>query len=242
MKWHHLPALLLLMLPMIVTSAVAESKQTASDILGDPRPPEVSVGQSKLGLVYVDSHAATLYAQSRRYAGNRTGDGLKYCSGPCAQIWSPLAAPADARPVGVWSVVDGPSGPQWAYKNDPVFTYAQDSTAGSTAGDGYDDLWRAIPYVPPAPTLKAPANVKPLFVDGAYILADSQGHVLFTSSKAPCGSDCTGFLPLGAGLAARDIGDWTVARDGDRPQWAFHGKGVYVSQDGMPPNGVILRP
>jgi predicted lipoprotein with Yx(FWY)xxD motif len=189
-------------------------------------PPGVSPARSGLGAIYADAQGMTLYAMNQRQARARSGVALKYCAGPCAAIWTPLTATADTAPIGDWTVVEGAQGPQWAFKGDPVFTYAADHAPGSTAGDGYDDLWSAIRYVPPAPTLKAPSIVQPVFVDGAYFLADGAGHPLHTSTaSAQCGANCT---PLGAGLANRDIGDWTVLRDGDRPHWAYRGKPVYV--------------
>jgi predicted lipoprotein with Yx(FWY)xxD motif len=195
------------------------------------RPPGVSSGPSKIGPVYVESRGLTLYAMSRRYASFRAPNfnGLIYCQGPCTQVWTVFAAPADAKPVGLWSIVEGAQGPQWAYKGDPVFTYAQDSAAGATGGDGYEDIWKAIAYVPPMPKFDAPANIVAVYADGAYILADGQGRALFTGKASDA------WLPLSAGLASQGVGkDWTVSRDGDRPQWEFQGKLVYVSQETVP--------
>jgi predicted lipoprotein with Yx(FWY)xxD motif len=188
----------------------------------------------------------TLYAMNYRQAASRSGVALKYCVGPCTQIWAPLTAPADTKPVGLWKVVDGAQGPQWSSKGNPVFTYANDTAPGSTAGDGYDDLWTAIAYIPPLPKLIAPANVTAVLADGDYIMADSQGHPLYTSKTSDtCNTPCT-WLPLAAGMASQGLGQWSVFRDGDRPQWAYRGKLVYVSQEEdptrVPPAGIVLRP
>jgi predicted lipoprotein with Yx(FWY)xxD motif len=196
-------------------------------------PDGVSFAQSNLGPVYVDAHGMTLYALNMRYAAPRTQDfnGLKYCTGPCAQNWIPLASIPEAKPLGQWRVVDGARGPQWAYRGDPVFTYVGDKAPGSTAGDGYDDGWTAMRYIPPVPKVVGPANVMPLFADGAYLLVDRQGHALYSGT---CASDCDNWSPFLAGMAAQGVGDWTVSHDGDRAQWMLHGRPVYVSQEDVP--------
>lgn len=261
MRWQHLAVTMaMLAQPLLTAGAHAQNAQgqngqgqngqgaqnpAMNQVSGADlgRPPGIASGQSKLGAVYVDSRGLTLYAMSRRYANSRSAgfNGLKYCTGPCTQTWTALMAAADAKPIGNWIIVDGAQGPQWAYKGDPVFTYAADQSPGSTGGDGKDDLWRVMAYIPPVPTITAPAAVAPLFADGAYLLADNQGHALYTSDK-----DAAGGEPLLAGMASQGTGDWTVSRDGDQPQWAYRGKLVYVSQQTVPTQvpaeGTVLRP
>jgi predicted lipoprotein with Yx(FWY)xxD motif len=53
--------------------------------------------------------------------------GMSHCEDDCARMWPPLAAPGTAKPFGDWTLIpraDG--GPQWAYKNKPLYTYSQD--------------------------------------------------------------------------------------------------------------------
>lgn len=229
-------------LQSIVTILVAHLAMTSITLAqGQERPAGVSIGQTKSGAVFVDARGMTLYALNARLAGSRSGASLKYCVGPCTSVWSPLAAQANSPAAGLWTVVDGAQGPQWAYKGNPVFTYLQDKVPGSRAGDGYDDLWTAIAYVPPPPQIVAPASVTVAFVDGAYIMTDRKGRALFTGS---CASGCE--QPLVGGMASVPIGDWKVTRSGDRPQWTYRGKAVYVSQNEhktQVPDGVaVLRP
>lgn len=229
---------------VLVSSAQAQEPSRSMARVDEERPSGVSVGQTKTGAVFVDARGMTLYALNARLAASRSGASLKFCIGPCALIWAPLVAPADAQPVGPWKVVEGAQGPQWSYKGNPVFTYLEDRAPGSTAGDGYEDLWKALVYVPPAPAVVAPASVTVRFVEGAYIMADRQGRALFTTKAGDvCGAACA--QPLLAGMASQPIGDWTVSRDGDRPQWTYRGKPVYVSQDEerrVPAVGIGLRP
>ena len=225
-------------------TAQAQGARTGSGA-DEGHPNGVSFAQSNLGAVYVDAHGMTLYALSMRYAAPRSQNfnGLKYCTGPCAQNWIALASTPDALSVGQWKVIDGAQGLQWAYRGDPVFTYAGDKAPGSTAGDGYDDGWTAMRYIPPVPKLVGPASVMPLFADGAYLLVDRQGHALYTGT---CARHCDNWSPFLAGMAAQGVGDWTVSRDGDLPQWVLHGRRVYVSQEDVttqvPADGSILRP
>ena len=244
----RLIAVAVLALAVPVAGAWAQaSAEGAASAPAEGHPPGVSVGKTKLGPVHVDGRGRTLYALNLRVARSRSGEGLKYCTGPCADIWAPFAAPAGARPVGRWTVVEGVAGRQWAYRENPVFTYRPDPRRGSTAGDGLDDLWSVVAYVPPAPVLVAPSNVVPLLVDGAFLLADRDGRALFTLAPRPaCGARCPSPTPLAAGLASRNIGEWTVIRDGGSPRWAYRGRPVYVSTEPAatkaPPEGILLRP
>lgn len=69
-----------------------------------------------------------------------TTAGKSACNGPCATAWPPLAAAADAKDDGDWTVVTRDDGSkQWAYKGKPVYTFARD-TAGAAA-TGVSDNW-----------------------------------------------------------------------------------------------------
>lgn len=212
----------------------------------DSRPSMVTIGESPLGHIYTTTGGMTLYAMDLRTAQSRAGVGAAFCIGPCAQTWTVLAAPAGAKQAGSWTVAQGAQGPQWAYKGDPVFTFNADKGAGSVAGNGHDEMWAVIPYVPPAPRLVAPAFVVPRFVDGEYMLVDAAGHALFSSALPDCKEICASWTPLVAGMASGGVGQWQVARDGERARWMYKGKPVYVSQEkppaGIPDGAVALRP
>jgi predicted lipoprotein with Yx(FWY)xxD motif len=54
----------------------------------------------------------------------------------CSVYWPPLAAAADATPMGAWTVVTRDDGSkQWAYKDKPLYTFASDKKAGDTTGN-----------------------------------------------------------------------------------------------------------
>jgi len=244
MKWG-IAALLALSLPVIWVGTQHLSRSHGFGNQGHPNG--VAVSESDLGPVYVDSHGKTLYAMNTHMTRFRTGEALKYCAGLCARVWTPLQPRSWSRPTGHWTIVEGAQGQQWAFKGDPVFTYAADQRPGSTAGEGYEDLWQALRYVPPAPTVAAPANVGPLFVDGSYILADHEGRALYTNQFAgECAAKCATWSPLLAGMASQPVGEWQVSMQGDRPQWTYRGNSVFVSHDEdrtrVPAETAILRP
>ncbi len=188
-------------------------------------PAAVRLGQSPQGPVYVDTRKRTLYSMSLRWTKARSGVGIEYCGAACLAAWTPLAAPANARPVGEWSVIIGPAGPQWAYADNPVFVFKADPAPGALDGDGWDGLWSALFYVPPKPELVAPPGVAAKAVEGRNLLADATGHPLFTlGSGQPAAA-----APFAAGMVSRPIGEWSVLRESDVPQWAWRGKPVFVS-------------
>jgi len=76
------------------------------------------------------------------YTFDKDGGGKSACNGPCATNWPPLAAAADAKPGGDWSIItreDG--GKQWAYKGKPLYTWSKDQKAGDMTGDGFNSVW-----------------------------------------------------------------------------------------------------
>ncbi|GAA0310514.1 SCO0930 family lipoprotein [Sphingomonas oligophenolica] len=243
MKTLSLAIALLAPAPLIAQSTMQAAQDSMTE--ASAYPATVSVRTGKAGPYYADAKGKTLYALSSRTVRARAGTTLGYCIGPCAKIWTPLAAPADAKPVGRWKVERATQGPQWSYSNDLVFTYNADLAPGDMAGDGYEDMWSIIAHIPPAPRLAAPAGVTARYVDAHYILSDTGGHALFVSAGA-CDAACATWSPFPAGMAARDMGDWTVRRDGDQARWVYRGKPVYVSQENIPGHapsqGIILQP
>ncbi|MBI1358792.1 MAG: hypothetical protein GC155_00745 [Alphaproteobacteria bacterium] len=63
-----------------------------------------------------------------------TMPGMSMCSGKCAAAWPPLAAAADAKNDGDWTVIAREDGKQWAYKGKPLYTFARDSAGEPATG------------------------------------------------------------------------------------------------------------
>lgn len=84
----------------------------------------------------VDHKKMTLYTY------DKDAQGKSNCNGQCASNWPPLAAGADAKPSGKWSVVTRDDGTkQWAYDGKPLYTWKKDTKAGDATGDGVGGVW-----------------------------------------------------------------------------------------------------
>lgn len=95
-----------------------------------------TVADTAKGKTLVDGKGMTLYIFDRDAAGKSN------CNGQCAVNWPPLAAAADSKASGDWSVVtrdDG--GKQWAYKGKPLYAFAKDTKPGDATGDGVNNVW-----------------------------------------------------------------------------------------------------
>lgn len=76
------------------------------------------------------------------YTFDKDAGGKSACNGPCATNWPPLAAAADAKPEGDWTVITRDDGSkQWAYKGKPVYRFVKDQKAGDRVGDGFNQVW-----------------------------------------------------------------------------------------------------
>jgi len=142
-----------------------------------------------------------------------------------------------------WGIIEGPMGPQYVYKRSHMVFVRKGEKPGQATMDGHDKfVWNTLKYVPPAPRLVAPTTVASTLKDGAYVLTDKEGRALFTGT---CTKDCR-WVPLQAGAVSRGLGEWTVDRSRDAPQWVYRGKPVFVSQEDeplqAPAAGTILRP
>ena len=87
----------------------------------------------------VDAAGMTLYTC------DMDAGGKSKCNGPCAALWPPAMAAADAKAEGDLSVVTRDDGTrQWAYKGKPVYLYSADRKAGDATGDNFKDVWHVV--------------------------------------------------------------------------------------------------
>jgi predicted lipoprotein with Yx(FWY)xxD motif len=94
--------------------------------------------------ILVNSQGMTLYHLS----GETSAKFI--CTSSCVAIWHPLTVSAGAKPSGAASltVVKRPEGgEQVAYNGMPLYTFAQDKSAGEVNGQGFKDVgtWMAVP-------------------------------------------------------------------------------------------------
>ncbi len=245
---------------MLSAAAVAQPVDLPIPVANlDRLPATVHILRLPGGAVYADADGHVLYGMDMRTLIREGVDPAQHCIGDCAATWKPLLAPPGSEPTisfprhygkGIvelprsasttsalplpadWGIIAGPQGPQWVYKNWHMVFVRRGDRPGSTAFDGAEEqTWNTLKFIPPIPKVIAPGNVQPIAVKGDYILADADGHALFTGS---CAQSCAGWQPLGAGMASAAIGEWTVNTRGDAPQWLWRGKPVFVSQEDDP--------
>lgn len=142
-----------------------------------PLPTAIGTRLTLAGDVYTDKRGRTLYTytcNSGRFAPGAVsvpcddrgdpaafmvalcGDGQE-----CARRWKPYFAPANARPIGEFSVVDitypmftdqrgelypasAPKVKAWAYRGRPLFTYYEDEKPGDIWGNDVGGIWGSI--------------------------------------------------------------------------------------------------
>ena len=91
--------------------------------------------------MWVNTSGMTLYTFDKDVAAS----GKSACNGPCAALWPPALAGADAKAEGDFTLVARDDGArQWAYKGKPVYTYSGDKKAGEMTGDNFKDSWHVI--------------------------------------------------------------------------------------------------
>lgn len=233
-------------------------------------PGGIAVKSVEDGRVYVDRRGLTLYGMDIRAVTGRTGRPFLYCSGDCLAQWEPLLAPAGSTPAPTpsefggpqvvedqseaaakdaedWTIAQGPQGPQWVYKRVHLVFTRKGDRPGSTAYDGQDSyVWNTLKYIAPIPELVAPPNVAPSLVHGGYVLADTQGNLLFTPKAKDCADPCGNWRGFASGMARRGIGQWSVRQGQDQAQWVYRGKPVYRIDGNdpadIPAEGVALTP
>jgi predicted lipoprotein with Yx(FWY)xxD motif len=182
---------------------------------------------------YADADGMTLYV----FAGDTTPD-------PAA--WPAFAAPADAKPVGDWSVVTRADGAkQWAYKGKALYRSAKDKAPGDSNGRAAENgQWQVAMLQQSPDELSTPAAVtlKPTNNASGDVFVDYKGMTLYTFDgdelgKSACSGDCTKtWIPLKAAELSKPIGNWTTVRrdDGSR-QWAYKERPLYsFAGDGKP--------
>jgi predicted lipoprotein with Yx(FWY)xxD motif len=71
-----------------------------------------------------------------------TMKGMSHCVGQCARDWPPLKAEPKAVPIGDWTIISRDDGTaQWAYKDKPIYTYANDTAGKPGTGETLDN-WK----------------------------------------------------------------------------------------------------
>lgn len=108
-----------------------------------PPKPEATTSPAKVVLTkqgpkLVDRKGMTLYHYERDTTGNSSN-----CNGKCTESWVPLAATADAKAIGDFTVISRNDGSKmWAYRYRPLYTSPADKAPGDTNGNATTLQWR----------------------------------------------------------------------------------------------------
>ncbi len=102
--------------------------------------PAVSVAHTTLGPMLVDAHGRSLYLFEQDKGTTSS------CSGACASVWPPAAAPAklvagrgiSQAKLGLTQRKDGRT--QVTYAGHPLYSYAGDAKPGDARGQGVDQF------------------------------------------------------------------------------------------------------
>jgi predicted lipoprotein with Yx(FWY)xxD motif len=139
------------------TSTAAPAAAPASG--GASAPVVQAASNATLGAtVLVNAQGMTLYHLS----AERNGKWI-CTSAACVQVWHPLAAQGGTAPkgsVGSLGTVKRPDGKlQVTYKGMPLYTFAQDQSAGEAKGQGIKDVgvWGAVKTSATVSSKPAPA-------------------------------------------------------------------------------------
>ncbi len=120
-------------------SAPAPTPTTASSSGAAVQTASATVG-GKSVTILTDAKGMTLYY--------RTSDTpTSVCSGGCAKAWPPLLFSGSGKPTsatslsGTLDVLSDANGTQVTYQGHPLYTFASDTAAGQTNGQGVGNVW-----------------------------------------------------------------------------------------------------
>ncbi len=214
-------------------------------------PPDVGVREisSAPGQVLVTAAGMTLYVFNSQ-------DKARACTGACLEHWQPLNAPAVANAIGEFTAINRGDGMyQWAFRGNPLYTFAGDVIPGDLHGHTADDrfssavvvryftppeagiLYRAVDPIHPAILTRADGMTLYAREKWAYTQTfhardgdrhgSSAGRAVGTDG---CDAKClTQWRPLRAPAGAQPQGEWTIyTRDDGAKQWAYRGFAMYT--------------
>ena len=115
------------------------------------------------------------------YASTQDGPGKSNCDAACTRTWAPIIAPESARPQGDWSILErSPGIRQWAFRQQPLYTYVLDSSLASQQGSDVSG-WHNV-YTQQAPLPPRGFTVQDSTT--GVVLADGNGRTLYVYNCA----------------------------------------------------------
>ncbi len=185
---------------------------------------------------YANAQGMTLYTSAMDKER-----GVSSCYGECAKQFPPFIAPADAEPVGNWSLITRDDGvKQWAVNGQPLYTFSKDVEISDDYGKNVDGIWNVAAFTPSADIEVPPGfDIKEIPDANGQVLVDDKGMALYTLNvnaqrqQAACASSvdpCRGaWTPYAAPVLAIPKGDFsTIQRSDGILQWAYKGEPLFT--------------
>jgi predicted lipoprotein with Yx(FWY)xxD motif len=237
------------------------------DYVRVPMPPGFQVVVTELeGPVFADANGKTLYKwpyQMLRggYVGDekgksactnvvtKTSEGLfsPYPPGlilpdlenrpSCVDMWPPVLADENAKPVGDWTIITRPDGKkQWAYDGQAVYTSVLDRERGDVlGGTNREKLTQMAGRYPVQPPPNVPPGFRIVTTFNGRLLVNSDGFSVYASKndgpdKSNCDAKCQQlWKPIPAPAVAQPFGEWSIVeRAPGVRQWAFRKQPLYT--------------
>jgi predicted lipoprotein with Yx(FWY)xxD motif len=106
---------------------------------------DAATAKTSLGTVVVDGKGLTAYYFDKDVAGS----GKSSCAGQCAALWPAITASGTAPTVAgitgkVGTIPAAGGGKQVTIDGRPIYTFAKDTKAGDTNGQGVGKAWFAV--------------------------------------------------------------------------------------------------
>jgi predicted lipoprotein with Yx(FWY)xxD motif len=166
----------------------------------------------------------------------------------CADMWPPVLADENAKPVGNWSTINRPDGTkQWAYAEQPLYTSVLDRAPADTVGGTNRDMLEGVSA---RPAVRFPVGPPPNVPPGFDVISTVNGRLLVTATIhasvytferdtaaiSLCVDECLrSWTPMLAPEFAKPTGEWSlVQRSPGIRQWAFRGKPLYTHVADLP--------
>jgi predicted lipoprotein with Yx(FWY)xxD motif len=156
----------------------------------------------------------------------------------CAQLWPPVFAATDAKPIGKWTLLRRPDGErQWAYDGYPVYTSVLDRQPGDALGGTRRRLLIDAPgvRVPIGPHAAIPPGFAIAEAGTGRMLVKNSGVSVYSwdgdrAGKSNCVGGCLDtWAPVSAPEESRSQGEWTIIeRSPGIRQWAFRNHPLYT--------------
>ncbi len=138
-------------------------------------PPGFIVETNAVGRTILTTGRMSIYAYDKDTAKTSA------CIGQCEAIFPPMLAPASARPIGEWTIIErAPGVNQWAFRGKPLYRHAPDIERMSMIGSdvpGWSNVY-TVKAPPPPPGFQFQET------DAGTVIADSRGMTVYTYTCA----------------------------------------------------------